>query len=61
MVVPTALLASETTKFAYPSEVTRTFLRGCQINLSNSKEFCQCSLQGLQEKYSFADFTERTP
>jgi len=58
LVMPASLVASETSKFAYPSEVTRTFLRGCQINPSNSKEFCQCSLQGLQEKYSFADFTK---
>jgi len=58
MGVALPVFASETTKFEYPSEVTRTFLRGCAINPNNNQEFCSCSLRGLQQTYSFEQFTK---
>ncbi|WP_425217498.1 hypothetical protein [Tumidithrix helvetica] len=46
--------AEQKTKNPYPNEVVNTFMKGCQI--TNDKSFCSCSLDKLQETYTFDNF-----
>ncbi len=44
------------TKNVYPTEVVKTFMKGCQFK--GDKVYCTCILDKLQFQYTFAEFTQ---
>ena len=46
-------------KNEWPSSETTTFIQSCVANGGNIKA-CQCTLEKLQKKYTFAEF-DKTP
>lgn len=53
---PAAAPATQAKPGAYPQAVVDAFIGGCGRESGGRTQFCQCLIDGLQKKLSFADF-----